>query len=387
MQQLAQRSPSLSGVPAILKVVKRFGLHRLLPLSTKLLSSLPRLRRVRKPQEEIAEDFLLIISMKYEWWTDSSGNSMQLNTVRNDVKAILDHIDYQHDNKDGRCYYFLMDYDLEYTDSSGTTKPLPRTGLPTREIILDTLEKATLGGSSGLIHYSGHCHSKAPGTSGLMVKSDCVIYDETEDLRRGVRAAYLISCDGKRIYGHEFYRSLHNTSADVGGSIITLILDTCKAEGFIQGFGDLAFIYNAGFVETIPTAPVRSTPPLGQLVVVTAARANELAWTVNDSGILTYFLTQCLRNNPNALANDVVKYLGEKCRGQPDETKLQRPRVWSRHRLTGPFRLIPRSALELMDASPPSDSHSWLGSWVASATEYALSLQAFRPMTLSHLLV
>lgn len=31
--------------------------------------------------------------MKYEWWTDSSGNSMQLNTVRNDVKAILDHID------------------------------------------------------------------------------------------------------------------------------------------------------------------------------------------------------------------------------------------------------------------------------------------------------
>lgn len=66
-----------------------------------------------------------------------------------------------------------MDYDLEYTDSSGTTKPLPRTGLPTREIIvrsrgvgasdhahvsnitliqLDTLEKATLGGSSGLIH-------------------------------------------------------------------------------------------------------------------------------------------------------------------------------------------------------------------------------------------
>ncbi|KAG8938051.1 hypothetical protein FRC00_011520 [Tulasnella sp. 408] len=66
-----------------------------------------------------------------------------------------------------------MDYDLEYTDSSGTTKLLPRTGLPTRELIvrfsairasdhahvsdispiqLETLEIVTMGGSSGLIH-------------------------------------------------------------------------------------------------------------------------------------------------------------------------------------------------------------------------------------------
>ncbi|KAG8902631.1 hypothetical protein FRC00_000003 [Tulasnella sp. 408] len=155
----------------------------------------------------------------------------------------------------------------------------------------------------------------------------------------------------------------------------------------VEGFGDFSFIYNSDSVEIIPTTPARPTPPLGQLIVITAARPDELAWTVNDSGILTYFLTQCLRENPKALANDVVEYLGDKCRGQPDETKLQRPRIWSRHLLTGPLRLIPRSALELMDASPPSDSHSWLGSWVASATEYALSLQAYRPMTLSHLLV
>lgn len=79
----------------------------------------------------------------------------------------------QHDDSDGRCYYFLMDHDLEYTDSSGTTRLLPRTGLPTRKIIVrfltirasnhanmsdispiqrETLEKATVGGSSGLIH-------------------------------------------------------------------------------------------------------------------------------------------------------------------------------------------------------------------------------------------
>lgn len=41
-----------------------------------------------------------------------------------------------HNNSDGQCYYFLMDYDLEYTDYLGTTKLLPRTGLPTRELIV-----------------------------------------------------------------------------------------------------------------------------------------------------------------------------------------------------------------------------------------------------------
>ncbi|KIO32922.1 hypothetical protein M407DRAFT_241193 [Tulasnella calospora MUT 4182] len=88
-----------------------------------------------------------------------------------------------------------------------------------------------------------------------------------------------------------------------------------------------------------------------------------------------------------ASATDVVKYIGDKCRGQPDKTKLQRPRIWSRYPLTGPFRLTARSPLDLIDPSPPSNWLSWLEPWVMSATEYALSLQAFRPMTLSHLLV
>ncbi|KAG8972714.1 hypothetical protein FRC05_009635 [Tulasnella sp. 425] len=44
-----------------------------------------------------------------------------------------------------------MDFDLEYTDSEGITKVLPRTA-PTKDELLRTVREATRSGTSGFIH-------------------------------------------------------------------------------------------------------------------------------------------------------------------------------------------------------------------------------------------
>lgn len=88
-----------------------------------------------------------------------------------------------------------------------------------------------------------------------------------------------------------------------------------------------------------------------------------------------------------ASAAEVVQYLDGRCQKQPDPKKRQHPLIWSRFPLNGPFRLTPRSALDLIEVSAPSDWHSWLQPWITAATQYALNLQAFRPMVLSHMVV
>ncbi|KAG9034714.1 hypothetical protein FS837_002149, partial [Tulasnella sp. UAMH 9824] len=159
-------------------------------------------RALEQPRDNI-HDFVIIIAIHYKWWeTYPSGESMQLNAVKNDVKAWLGHLDYRHDREDQRRFYFLLDFDLVYTDASGKSQLLPRWGRPTKRVILKTLREATIKGGFGFIYYGGHAHFGAPGTSKIEeTQSDCVIYKETEDRRRGAKATYLICCDGKRIYG------------------------------------------------------------------------------------------------------------------------------------------------------------------------------------------
>lgn len=345
MQQRLDRFLSPSAILATLKTTKFPGLRWLFHRPSTLLGRLPRLRRSQKREGDTADDFVVIISLQYERWKAyPNGDDMQLKTVKNDTKALLDYLGHRHNKADGRRWYFLLDYDFVYKDGSGKSQKILPTDEPTKDNILRILREARSNGGSGLIHYSGHCHYEATVASELKRQDGYILYKETEGEQEDPKVAYLIPSDGEMISSKEFYISLQNMSKNARASTITVVLDTCKAEAFIGDFDHLSVICDHELEELDPDEQILSPPVLDQLVVATAARADEIAWTVNDFGVLTYFLLKCLKEDPEASATQVAKYLSAKCMERPDKEKRQRPRIWSRYPLVGPFRLLPENS-------------------------------------------
>ncbi|KAG9032200.1 hypothetical protein FS837_002788, partial [Tulasnella sp. UAMH 9824] len=137
----------------------------------------------------------------------------------------------------------------------------------------------------------------------------------------------------------EFYTALKSQSTELPASSTTLILDTCNAEAFIENFDNLPFVYDAESITITSNTASESSPPFDQLIAVAASRTNEKAGTFDNCGALTFFLTDYLRLNPDASAEDVLRDLDAKCQGQPDESKRQHPQIRARYALTGPLRL------------------------------------------------
>ncbi|KAG9045991.1 hypothetical protein FS837_005309, partial [Tulasnella sp. UAMH 9824] len=137
---------------------------------------------------ETKRPFVILILIHYEGWATQTdgGYSMQLTSVKQDLKLLLDALKYRHDDTT-RLWYILSDFECMYEDETGEDRPLARFGRPTRETILRTIEEATKKGGSGLIHYGGHCHYAVPGTS--KKQGNLTIYTETEERQREGKAA------------------------------------------------------------------------------------------------------------------------------------------------------------------------------------------------------
>ncbi|KAG8938052.1 hypothetical protein FRC00_011521 [Tulasnella sp. 408] len=116
------------------------------------------------------------IFISYRGWKRLSKSGeledMELTAVRNDPKLLLDHFNcsffielirhgfdsliqspiytVRHDDT-SKNWYFIMDFDLEYTDRTGITKILPRS-LAAKNSLLRTVREATRKGGSGYIH-------------------------------------------------------------------------------------------------------------------------------------------------------------------------------------------------------------------------------------------
>ncbi|KAG8914364.1 hypothetical protein FRC01_004106, partial [Tulasnella sp. 417] len=295
---------------------------------------------VRDASRATGTEFVILILIHYEDWAASSdgGRFMQLNSVKEDIKLLLNLLDYQHDDT-ARAWYILTDFGCIYRDSSGEE----------RLVTLRTIEEATKNGASGLIYYGGHCHYMAPGTS--KKRDNLSVYTETEDFQQGGKAAYLVCGDGQRIYGdvrlihmahvewywksfqQEFAARLH------GGrnSTITVVLDTCGAAGFTADFPNLGYTYDPEPEDTLQakaTLPSH-TGPLHQLVVVTASRLHEKAVSFGrpECGALTYFLTRFLQERPNDSALSIVKRIDDEFATQPKKDWRQHPQIQSRYRL------------------------------------------------------
>lgn len=326
-------------------------IQRISPILTPaaVLLSLALLRKLtllaRYSEREIRAPFVILILVHYEGWTTSpnGGRSLQLDSVKEDLKRLLDYLKYRHGDTT-RAWYVLSDFECTYKDYTGKEQPLTRCGLPDRETILRTVEEATKNGGSGFIHYGGHCHYTAPGTSRLEKQGTLSIYTETEDSQPGEKAAYLVCSDGERIYGHEFFARLPYSSNTGRVFTITLVLDTCEAEGFTADFLNLPYTYSPEGRSIVgPTTPSH-VGPLHQLIVVTASRLHEKALSVEGCGALTFFMTKYLHKHPKSSAIDLVRYLDTRFATQPKKEWRQHPGIRSRYDLNGPFRLLPANS-------------------------------------------
>ncbi|KIO29280.1 hypothetical protein M407DRAFT_6349 [Tulasnella calospora MUT 4182] len=167
-------------------------------------------------------------------------------------------------------------------------------------LVLDTIKEAAKDGSAtrwltGTIKDGGHSlriPREAPELKGHGVINSST---ETGDHSGAKEAVCLVTSDRERIYGNEIFNCLPNSSKVRKASTLTLVFDTCGAEGIAADFPDLSYLYDS---ETISkNEPKQSyTQPLHQLIVVTAARVHEVASTFKNHGALTYFMTEYLES-------------------------------------------------------------------------------------------
>lgn len=276
--------------------------------------------------------FVVLILLAYRGWVGKSGSSLQLKSVENNVVLLLDYLGYRHDNRFETEWHFLLDFDCEYTDPTGFTMFLPRVH-PTKKSILETLEKVRRIRGSGLVYFGGNVYCGPPGTFVMSPYS----VTEPQNLSEP-RSPAFITADGNLISGKELAFSLRDKSKKVKASTITLVLDTCHAEGFL---GDLPVTYAAHEVTQAPEAPPGRKRPHSQLVAVAATRIGERAGTIVDRGLasekgaLTLLLTQYLQRYPSSSATTVVKHLYDVCHTR------QRPLIRSLYPLKGPLALLP----------------------------------------------
>lgn len=335
-----------------LRAFKSRNLSRLFPLLSSLKNSKkPKAQWTREFRGSPGEkEFVVLIFISYKGWKlhTQSGEleDMELKAVRNDPRLILDHLSYRHDDT-SKNWYFLMDFDLEYTDWTGVTKILPRT-MPAKNALLRTVREATRKGGSGFIHIGAHCHYDYFGTSYFKTEGRTVIFAETPHEQTGTKAAYFISSDGQRVYGKEFHLCLSDDS-DLGcDATLTLSLDMCHAGAFFQKVVDLPCLTTTSSNAASQAVAPEQARSRKQLILISSSQAGQTAGSLYDRagfeglfGASTSLLIESLKQHPSGSPAEVVRYLNAVCSKRPEEHLRQTPSIASRFPIQGPLRLLP----------------------------------------------
>lgn len=345
-------SVGISNVVSRLRATKAGGLSRLFPLLSSLkYSKRPKAEWTREFRGNQGEkDFVMLIFLSYKGWKHRTRSgeleSMELTAVQNDLRILLDYLNYRHDDKT-RHWYFLNDFDFEYKDWTGITKVLPRTATPTKTNVLRTVREATQKSSSGFIHVGAHCMYGLPGTSQINVGARTTIYTENRKKQTGTRAAYFISSDARRIYGHEFHSCLSDNTEVGREGTLTLSFDMCNAAAFLTDVTDLPYTYtytNAADSASQTTA-VEGGRTRKQLVVFCSSQAGQSSGTLQQQaglfGAATFLLVRCLHRDQPLSVAEIIQYLNEVCVQRPEKHLRQSPCIASRYPITGPLRLLP----------------------------------------------
>ncbi|KAG8953810.1 hypothetical protein FRC04_001440 [Tulasnella sp. 424] len=232
-----------------------------------------------------------------------------------------------------------MDFDLEYTDSEGITKVLPRTA-PTKDELLRTVREATRSGTSGFIHIGAHCFYSYPGTSHTKVEGDTTTYWETPKRQSGTKQAYFLSSDGLRVTGEELQSCLSDSPKVSRKATITMFFDMCHADAFFKDdVVDLPCVYTAAQKNVEWKRRTRK-----QLIAVYGSRAGQSSGSWKDAGYeygaATFLTVAFLGDRPSASPVELVRYLNAICSRRPQENLRQSPYIASRYPIPGRLRLI-----------------------------------------------
>ncbi|KIO32912.1 hypothetical protein M407DRAFT_90531 [Tulasnella calospora MUT 4182] len=177
-------------------------------------------------------NFVVLVFIKYTGWIRESQESMQLNSVENDLAEVLKYLGYRHGDTN-TTWRLLIDFDLKYTDDAGQTKVLKGIN-PTRAAILNAIEESGKTGRSGLVYFGGHGEYATRGTSVLKPIQGGTQYTVTApvDTQEGpseTKSSFLLAIDGGRIYGEDIISCLPE---EVSGECIhTVAIDACHSAG------------------------------------------------------------------------------------------------------------------------------------------------------------
>ncbi|KAG9048401.1 hypothetical protein FS837_012974 [Tulasnella sp. UAMH 9824] len=345
-------STDLLNLASRLRAFKSPNLSRLFPLLSSLkYSKQPKSQWTREFRGNPGEkEFVVLILICYKGWKRRTHfgelEDLELKAVRNDARLLLDYLNYRHDDK-SRNWYFVMDFDLEYTDRTGITKILPRT-MPSKNALLRTVREATRKGGSGFIHVGAHCHYDNFGTSYSKTEGRTVIFEETPHEQTGTKPAYFISSDGQQVFGKEFHLSLSDDS-DLGcDATLTLSLDMCHAGAFFQEVVNLPCLTTTSSTAASQIVAVEQRRSRKQLVLISSSQAGQTAGALYDRagdqglfGASTSLLIESLKKSPLGSPAEVVKYLNDVCSKRLEEHLRQSPSIASRYPIRGPLRLLP----------------------------------------------
>ncbi|KAG8934957.1 hypothetical protein FRC01_011762 [Tulasnella sp. 417] len=166
---------------------------------------------------------------------------------------------------------------------------------------LRTVREATRTGGSGFIHVGAFCDYGHFGASHINFEGQTIIYTDSPQEETGTKAAYIISSDGQRIYGKDFYSCLSDDSGVGLDATLTLSFDVCA---FFENVVNLSSVSTASSSEASQTPTIEQPRSQKQLVLVCSSQAGQVSGTVYEPaspnalfGASPYLMTEHLKRS------------------------------------------------------------------------------------------
>lgn len=265
---------------------------------------------------------IIIISLSYPNKRWSEGSSA-LDGPKSDLRLLLNYLQYRH-RSEPRRWYFLTDFDFEYTDSSGVMDIVP-TVLATKRNIQTALQGVMEElRDTCLIYYDGHANVEPP----------------SEDADQA--PAYLVATDGQRIYGEEFYAWLRESRSP--NSTITVVFDACNSAHFLG----LPYSYETEKKREFEVVTPSTEVVTSQVIEISSARKDQplFSGSFGKEKTLTWYLIHYLQANPQADLAGLASYFYANCEpsgsGFPacDQERGHLPVLSCSRKLDGRFSLF-----------------------------------------------
>ncbi|KAG8941920.1 hypothetical protein FRC04_003944 [Tulasnella sp. 424] len=260
--------------------------------------------------------------------------SMEIRGTKYDFVFLLRHFDYRHEGNSVN-FTLLNDFDVDFTDSTGAQKVIPKTDT-SRNSIRCTIQKIvrTAERDAKIVFlFGGHGERAEVNMMGGDTGDEC-------DFQT------IIAGDGRRIYGKELRAWF--CDARYPSISVTTVFDVCYSGGSLG----LSYTYHVkgSSVKVSKASRTRARIPMVQ---ISATQPDQLAWSnrFEDGyyGQMTHALVQYLQGGEQPTIEGLVYYISKNC----DPTGEQLPQVCCSRKLKGQISLFPAHDVGIPSTVPP----------------------------------